>query len=322
MSRRGWFSFVVLMLAGAAATVGATAVSVAASASAARANGQIAFDRPNPSNPNGSLVYVSDPDGRHVRRLIARDACCPSWSHRGGRLAVGFGGRRFGTATVHADGRGYKRLPISEARLNLGCGAWSPDDTRLACEGWNDKKSSLNGIYTFSSANGSQLKRVSSNPLGGHDEPGSYSPSGKQLVFGRFDEFGDGVGLFIVNADGSGVHRLTPKGVMLQDGNTGDWSPTGDEIVFSQHASAAAFGSLWIIHADGAGMHKINVRGLFCGSEVGCHEPRWSPDGKKIVFAANSGGPSTIYTIDADGRGLKQVTSGDDPRWGTHPLSH
>lgn len=53
------------------------------------------------------------------------------------------------------------------------------------------------------------------------------------------------------------------------------------------------------------------------------HEPRWSPDGKKIIFGGNS--PTTgvnIYTVNADGSGLFQVThdGGDDnPTWGTHP---
>ena len=49
----------------------------------------------------------------------------------------------------------------------------------------------------------------------------------------------------------------------------------------------------------------------------------FSPDGDKIIFAANS--PATgrnIYTANADGSGLTQVThdgGDDDPAWGTHP---
>ena len=51
----------------------------------------------------------------------------------------------------------------------------------------------------------------------------------------------------------------------------------------------------------------------------GCHGVRWSPDGRKIIFAANS--PATgrnIYTANADGSGLTQVThngNDDDPAW-------
>ena len=50
---------------------------------------------------------------------------------------------------------------------------------------------------------------------------------------------------------------------------------------------------------------------------------RRDEDGKKIIFADNS--PTTgvnIYTVNADGSGLFQVThdgGDDDPAWGTHP---
>lgn len=75
-------------------------------------------------------------------------------------------------------------------------------------------------------------------------------------------------------------------------------------------------GSIWIINSDGTGLHEINVRGLNCGKSVGCHEPQWSPDGTKIIFATSQG---LVYTMNADGRGLAKIAGGDDPVWGTHP---
>src|SRR5262249_3666119 len=100
-------------------------------------------------------------------------------------------------------------------------------------------------------------------------------------------------------------------------------APTGDQVVFSRKASASAPGAIWIIHADGTGMHQLKVKGLACGTSVGCHEPRWSPDGEKIIFAANHSSSSPeIDVINADGTVLKRVTFGYDPRWGTHPPAH
>lgn len=306
-----------------AAAGAASAGSVAMSGSTVRGNGQIAFDRPDPNSQGDTFVYVANPDGSHMRRLTGHHGCCPSWSHSGLRLTLSGGAaNRIVPATVGVNGRGYKLLTVSNPRLSAGCPVWSPDDSRLACETWNDTDASVNGVYTLSSADGGDLTRLTSNPIGGHDEPGGYSPDGKQLVFGRFDDNGNGTGLFIVNADGSGLRQLTPKGTILQDGNTGDWSPSGNLIVFSRHRSASVPGSIWVIRVDGSGLRQIKVKGLGCGASVGCHEPRWSPDGKKIVFAENSGGTeTTIYTINANGTALKRVTSGDDPRWGTHPLS-
>ena len=58
----------------------------------------------------------------------------------------------------------------------------------------------------------------------------------------------------------------------------------------------------------------------------GCFAPRWSPDGKKIVFARGTSGDSdsNIYTVNSDGTNLTQVTDGgrdQAPDWGTHPLA-
>jgi Tol biopolymer transport system component len=269
-------------------------------------------------------VYTSNPDGSQARRLLPVNdvTCCAVFSPDGSRIVIPYPTHdgRIGTALINPDGTGYTPFPISDPTLNVGCGLWSPDGARLACETWDDSHPGRDGVYTISSADGSGLKRLTSNPLDGHDLPGSYSPNGKQLVYTRSDTAGTGIGLFIVNADGSGEHRLTPKSVLLQNGNSGDWSPHGNLIIFSRLGSRG--GSLWTIHADGTHLHQLKVKGLACGTSVGCHEPRWSPNGKQIIFAVNGIGATTqIYTINANGSGLKHVTSGDDPSWGTHSLT-
>ena len=298
-------------------------------ASSAGANGRIAYDRADPRSPDDTFVYTANPDGTRAHRLMARHTCCPSWSHDGRRLAIPAGlpgpGDRLSTATVGTDGRSYKLLPIKDPTLSVACagGAWSPDDTQLACESWDDSRPSRNGIYIRSSSAGSAPKRLTSSP-GGDDAPGSYSPDGQHIVFARFNKQGASVGLFVINTDGSRQHRITPLGLIMQGGNTGDWSPKGNDIIFSRKATEAGRGSIWIVHVDGSHLRQLKVGGLACGGGIGCHGPRWSPDGRKFVFAANSASASNIYVANADGTGLVQVTHdghSDDPSWGTHPLS-
>jgi TolB protein len=293
-------------------------------AHSAGVNGRIAFDRADPGSPGDAFVYTANSDGSHARRLIASHSCCPAWSHDGRRLLVPASlppGERLTTATVSADGRGYKRLAIKDPTLSVACagGAWSPDDTKLACESWDDSRPSRNGIYIRPSAAGGAPRRLTSNPSGG-DLPGSYSPDGKQIVFARFDEDGNSKGLFVINTDGSRSHRITPAGLIMQGGNTGDWSPRGNSIIFSRKFTVAGRGSIWVIRADGSQLRKVAIKGLPCGGSIGCHAPRWSPDGSKFIFAANSAAESNIYIAKADGRGLVQVTRdghSDDPSWGT-----
>jgi Tol biopolymer transport system component len=308
-------------------------------------NGQITFDRLTDPASGAKEVLVANPDGSHARILVPTNpvSCCADFSPDGSKLVFPYptADGRIGTAIINADGTGYTPFPIDDplntGTLNVGCGtgSWSPDGTRLACETWDDSTpatTARNGVYTISSADGSGLTRITANPLGGHDVPGSYSPDGKRIVFIRYDANGNSAGMFVVKTNDRQVRQILPTSVIINGGVQEDWSPQGNEIIFELHVTPNVFASIWEIHANGSGLHQLHIKGLACGGSssdfhsFGCHEPRWSPDGKKIIFAANS--PATgvnIYTANADGTGLAQVTFdglSDDPAWGTHPLAH
>jgi hypothetical protein len=44
-------------------------------------------------------------------------------------------------------------------------------------------------------------------------------------------------------------------------------------------------------------------------------DPDWSPDGSQIIFCVTEGGTKTLYLVNADGAGLKEIGSGFDPAW-------
>jgi Tol biopolymer transport system component len=309
----------------ALAVIAVLAIPGRAAAQHQRVNGQITYD-------NDTGVFTANPDGSDARLLVP-NGCCGDWSPDGNKLVVPYSlnDGRIGTATVNADGTGYTAFPIGDPTLNVGCGtgSWSPDGTRLACQIWDDSNPARNGIYIISPADGSVLTRVTSNPLGGQDSPGGYSPDGTRIVFIRYDANGDSAGMFVVKTNDGQVRQILPASVILNMGTQSDWSPEGNEIIFSLHVTVHVRGSIWVVHSDGSGPHEIKIQDLPCGGSVsdpngfGCHGVRWSPDGRKIIFAANS--PATgrnIYTANADGSGLTQVSfdgNDDDPAWGTHP---
>ena len=109
---------------------------------------------------------------------------------------------------------------MSDPTLFTACLQWSPDGKRLACGGFGEPDSSRNGIYTIRSSDGGGLTRMTSNP-GGEDMPGDYSPDGKRLVFARFDQNGDPVGLYVVKTDGSHLRPITPSGTIVARPATG-----------------------------------------------------------------------------------------------------
>jgi len=211
--------------------------------------------------------------------------------------------------------------------LALFCTVWSPDGVRLACEGQGQTDPSLTGVSTLRSSDGGDLQRVTSDPTG-DDCPSDYAPNGRRLVITRAND--TSYALYTVKLNGSGLTQITPDGMNFNFCN-GSWSPQGNEILFSARVPAGYHSSIWVVHTDGSGLRQIPVPG--CGGSnadpnaIGCFNPTWSPDGKKIVFGRRRGNEqSDLYTVNADGSGLFQVTNtpeidefGGD--WGTHPVT-
>jgi Tol biopolymer transport system component len=297
----------------AALLLGLFVVSLPAGATTLGVNGQIAWDTSGGTGP----VLTANSDGTHVRSVTDANSCCAAWSPDGTRLLVATptSDGRFATSILNADGTDFHTLPLLTPGLGLVCTVWSPDAKYCAAQGGSPDPSlnaSVEGVYRVNVKNGSAVRLTS-----GNDIPGDYSPDGSQIVFGRYDDNGNGLALYIVNANGTGLHKLITEN--FQPVNDGSWSPLGNQIVFSQHATPGAPGSIWLINSDGTGLHQVNVRGLNCGGTLGCHEPQWSPDGTKIIFATRSRQGSFVYTMNSDGTGLDKIAVGDDPVWGTHP---
>jgi dipeptidyl aminopeptidase/acylaminoacyl peptidase len=309
----------------------AVAAALPAAASPRCGNGRIAFQRYD-LGLDDVVVYTANPDGSHERQLLPSGAESPRWSPDGAQIAVIPHEPSDGSvaARVVRVGSGASRdLPNPDpAHFSfVACGPWSPNGARLACGagGWGIDPS-LNGIVTIRSTDGGGALRLTTNPFG-DDLPGDYSPSGNRLVFFRATDAG--VGLFTVKTEGGDVRQITPPGMDLNP-DAGSWSPQGNEILFSAHADPDHRGSIWIVHADGTGLRELPVAG--CGGAVadpasfGCFQPSWSPDGRKIAFGRYSAASDQrdIYTVDADGSGLAQVTNTpveeENPDWGARPV--
>lgn len=132
-------------------------------------------------------------------------------------------------------------------------------------------------------------------------------PSGK-MVFSR--KIKTVVELFSVKVDGSSEGRLTPESIPSLNASSPLLSSDGRKVVFISDTSIRTGGGsteLYIMSVDGSDLKKISL------PLWSILNPRWSPDGSRIAFAANSDRNEdwwNIYTVNVDGSGLSFITAG------------
>jgi Tol biopolymer transport system component len=325
-TRKGFLDMRRFLILTLLVAIAACALATSASAKPRGFNGKIVTNSDNLVTGT-EQVYTVDPDGTSDQ-LLYDNSEVGHWSPDGTRVALvtQLDPPQVLLFNVDDGSSVYFGLPFDlYPDLALFCTVWSPDGTRLACEGQGQTDPNLNGIYTVRSSDGGDLQRVTSAPFG-DDCPADYSPNGKRLLISNG-------ALAVIHSDGNERQQITPQGMSVNF-CSGSWSPQGNEIVFSARVPNPQdfHSSIWVVHSNGTGLRQLPIDGP-CGgpfadpSAYGCFNPVWSPDGRKIVFGRNQDdGQRDLYTVNADGSGLFQVTDTPDISefngdWGTHPLT-
>jgi Tol biopolymer transport system component len=147
---------------------------------------------------------------------------------------------------------------------------------------------------------GSKLHVVGKG-LGSSEGGASWSPNSRKLAFPSGQRSPTDL-IYTVNADGTGLRRLTHSGNDAWPA----WSPDGRKIAFQ--SDAAGFDDVYLMNADGRKRQRLTRSKDYPGAT----DPAWSPDGHELVFSDDF----ALYVMRRDGTHKKLLTA--PPR--TSPL--
>src|SRR6058998_3782898 len=160
------------------------------------------------------------------------------------------------------------------------------------------------------------LQNIRQLTFGGQNAEAYFSRSGHQIIFQRQQADSGCDQEFVMNTDGTGLHRVSNGTGRTTCGYFFD----NDRRIFyatTQHSGAAcpprpdySKGYVWALYnydiyvatADGQGARRITTNPGYDA------EGTLSPDGKTIVFTSLKDGDLDIYTMNVDGSNLRRLT--------------
>ncbi len=277
------------------------------------------------SNNDGNReIYRMTSDGRNVERLTYT----PDYNEQvvrvspdGSRIIFDRGGGRLERDIYLLDVDTGDISQLTDPRTSPTydmAGDWSPDGSQIAFI--SDRDGGYYWLYLMN-PDGSNIRHISlATDPDRRVESVSWSPDGHYLVYGTSEHVHARVvltpTLFIVNLETQEVTQLTDEG---QHGAcfAPDWSPDGDWIamVCTKGTSAGDYGEIYIIRPDGSDFRHVTTLPEGYTPDLPMRsfltwvrEPRWSPDGTQIVYAATVDGTSNIYIIGANGKRNRRLT--------------
>jgi TolB protein len=340
-----------LTFAGCAGLVVAAAASVAV-ATTPGPNGRIAFRRYLNADQTASAFYTMTPDGTDVRQIWRSPRHTvddqPDWSPDGTKLVFTREPQDspFAVGVMNADGSGVRQVTprcakrATPAGVPRGCedageASFAPDGqhvtfTRVTGRvrkfpkyDWEQIEHAAVAIIGLDGSGERELYRVP--PYAADIHWAQMSPDGRLILFERQNSPLSRPRLahavFVMNADGTNVHRITPWS--LNAGDNSDWAPDGSRILTRSNQDVDDERSqYYTVRPDGTGLTQLTRfphekgRRLFSAS--------FSPDGTQIVFArSNPNGARDMWEMNADGSNQRRVLasgkqdSGAD--WGPAP---
>lgn len=175
-------------------------------------------------------------------------------------------GRSPGIQISYGDGSGVRTI----CDTIVGIASWSPNKRKIIIVGNSINDIQDEGIYIYNLANSELLRII---PQETKVRNAVYSPDMNYIAY-SVDQYLLGYKLKLFNVRSGEISDLT------------DWKPqTMDYISWSPNSKDILIDDGYVINID---TKIMEVLFTYSGSNPSIISPNWSPDGTKVVFAANA----------------------------------